>query len=330
MSHPLARRWYSTRPAPLPLRPLAWLYAGIADARAARQRAAARHLPVPVIVVGNVAVGGTGKTPCTLWLVEKFRELGHCPGILSRGHGGGGPFPCKVETDTPAATCGDEPVLLKRRAQVPLVCAPDRVAAGHALLAAYPEVDVLVCDDGLQHYALARDMEFCVIDAARGFGNGWRLPAGPLRDPPERANACELLLVNGGEATPYGPKALRFDLLGGLACRVGDGEQRALAEFVGARVCAVAGIGRPQRFFDMLAAHGLAPECRAFADHHRYRAADLAFAGDAPVLMTEKDAVKCEQLALANLWYMPVSAQFDTAAAARVTQSLAALFSEPE
>lgn len=321
----LERRWYARQAPPVALRPLARLYARAADRRAIRQRAAAQRLPVPVVVIGNVAVGGTGKTPCVLWVVEALRELGHRPGILSRGYGGRGPFPCAVDTDTPVARCGDEPALLARRSGVPLACAPDRIAAGRMLLAAHPEVDVLVCDDGLQHYRLERDLEFCVIDGVRGYGNGWRLPAGPLREAIERAGRCALLLVNGADATPYGARALRFDLVADGARQVGGRDTRPLDSFAVGRVCAVAGIGRPERFFETLRAQGLAPETRVFPDHHRYRVDDFSFAGGAPVLMTEKDAVKCEDFGLSNLWCVPVTARFDVTAAARVSACLAGL-----
>lgn len=306
----LERRWYQARPPATALRPLACLYGALADARGRRQRAASERLPVPVIVVGNVAVGGTGKTPCVMWTVAALRNLGRVPGVLSRGYGGRGPFPCLVDRDTPAARCGDEAALIARRCGVALACAPDRVRAGRALLAAHREVDVLVCDDGLQHYRLQRDLEFCVIDGARGFGNGWRLPAGPLREPARRADECAALLVNGADAAPYGPRARRFDLEGNLARRLGGEEERPLSSFVGAPVCAVAGIGHPARFFSSLHRAGLRPGVRAFRDHHRYRAGDFAFARGAPVLMTEKDAVKCEGLVPGQLWAVPVSARF--------------------
>ncbi|TAM10141.1 MAG: tetraacyldisaccharide 4'-kinase [Nevskiaceae bacterium] len=322
----LERIWYQSVRPPWLLRSLSRLYARIADRRAARHKAAAVRLPVPVVVVGNVAVGGTGKTPCVLWVVRLLQERGHRPGILSRGYRGRGPFPCVVTAATTARTCGDEPLLLARRSGVPVVCAPDRIAAGRTLLAAFPDVDVLVCDDGLQHYALARDLEFCVVDGVRGFGNGWRLPAGPLREMPERAARCALQLVNGGAAAGGGSGAVRFDLELGMAQRVGGPQQRPLAEFAAGPVYAVAGIGRPERFFAALRAAGLAPVTRAFADHHAYRAQDFAFAGGAPVLMTEKDAVKCEALGVAALWSVPATVRATVSDAARVTQCLARVF----
>ncbi|HEU0195754.1 MAG TPA: tetraacyldisaccharide 4'-kinase, partial [Nevskiaceae bacterium] len=263
----LERHWYRDEPPPRWLQPLSRLYASVAERRAQRQRAVAQRLPVPVVVVGNVAVGGTGKTPCVLWIVAALQAMGRHPGILSRGYGGRGPFPLTVDAQTAPVICGDEPSLLARRARVPLACAPDRVAAGRHLLAAHPEVDVLVCDDGLQHYRLARDLEFCVVDAARGFGNGWRLPAGPLREPRTRAEACALLLVNGCAAAAYGLNSACFDLVADGVRRVGGAEQRSFADFAAHEVCAVAGIGRPQRFFNLLRQRGLTVHGRAFADH---------------------------------------------------------------
>ncbi|HEX7381744.1 MAG TPA: tetraacyldisaccharide 4'-kinase [Nevskiaceae bacterium] len=318
----LERRWYEARPPMAVLRPLACAYGAVADARARRQRDAAESLPVPVVVVGNVAVGGTGKTPCVIWMVGELRKLGREPGVLSRGYGGRGPFPCLVDRDMRAVRCGDEAALIARRCGVPVACAPDRVLAGRALLAAHRDVDVLVCDDGLQHYRLRRDLELCVVDGARGFGNGWRLPAGPLREPASRAHECAVQLVNGADAAPYGPHALRFDLRGECAQNLDSAERRSLESFADAPVCAVAGIGHPERFFTALRQAGLRPRVRAFADHHRYRARDFAFAGDAPVLMTEKDAVKCEGLAPGKLWMVPVDARFAPAAAARVVELL--------
>ncbi len=321
----LMETWWRQQPPPLSLRVLETPYAAIADALAHRRKASAMRLPVPVIVVGNIAVGGTGKTPVTLALVEMLRALGAKPGVLSRGYGGRGPFPLLVTVDAAPRAAGDEPVLMAQRAAVPLCVAPSRAEAGRTLLAAHPEVDVLLCDDGLQHYALARDLEFCVVDGARGHGNGHRLPAGPLREPIARAQQCTLLLVNGGDPAPYGAKALRFDLVADNAIHLVTGERRALSAFAATTVDAVAGIGNPQRFFDLLAMQGMTVRAHAFADHHDFTADDLAFAGDAPVLMTEKDAVKCRALNLSaggNLWCVPVTVRFSQNAYARVQECL--------
>lgn len=328
MSRWLQALWWRAATPPWPLRALAWLYGQVADALATRRKASAQRLPVPVVVIGNIAVGGTGKTPVTLAVVEMLRDLGARPGILSRGYGGAGPFPLQVTAETPAQQAGDEPLLMAQRAGVPLWVAPSRVAAGRVLLAAHPEVDVLVCDDGLQHYTLSRDLEFCVVDGGRGHGNGHRLPAGPLREPPARAAQCALLLVNGAEASGYGPKALRFDLQAEHACHLHTGQRRPLRDFRGQTVEAMAGIGHPQRFFDALTAQGLAVRPHAFADHHAFQAQDLAWPGDAPVFMTEKDAVKCRALSLPgsrDYWFVPVTAVFSPSSHERVQECLRTL-----
>lgn len=322
--------WWRTAPPPAPLRLLEALYSRVADGIAMRRRTGATRLPVPVVIIGNIAVGGTGKTPATLMVVELLRALGATPGVLSRGYGGSGPFPAAVTASTASTLAGDEPVLMAQRARVPLWVAPSRVSAGQALLATHPEVDVLVCDDGLQHYALARDVEICVIDGARGHGNGHRLPAGPLREWPARATQCDLLLVNGADAAGYGESALRFDLVMGDAMPLQGGSARALSSFAGAPLYALAGIGNPQRFFDGLRALGLAPMVQAFTDHHAYRAEELQFDGDAPVLITEKDAVKIRALALPQpqrFWVVPVTAVMSQAARQRVQECLASALS---
>lgn len=316
--------WWRDAAPPRALRLLETLYAAVADALAARRKVRAARLPVPVIVVGNIAVGGTGKTPITLALIEQLRALGATPGVLSRGYGGAGPFPLQVTPATAPAQCGDEPLLIAQRAGVPVCVAPSRVVAGLALLAAHPEVDVLLCDDGLQHYALVRDLELCVMDGTRGHGNGHRLPAGPLREPPVRMAACALVLVNGADAGPHGPQALRFDLVADHALALHTGERRPLSAFAGRAVDAVAGIGHPQRFFDLLRRAGMQVRGHAFADHHAFSPADLAFAEALPVLMTEKDAVKCRALAQpANpLWCVPVTAVFSQEGHTRMQECL--------
>lgn len=318
----LERVWYRSEPPPLTLQMLATVYGCIADARAWRQRARAQSLPVPVIVVGNIVVGGTGKTPCVLWLVQCLRELGYTPGVISRGYGGKGPFPHRVRSTDAAAVCGDEPLLLVQRTAVPLTVAPDRLAAARLLLTGQPQVDVLICDDGLQHYRLARDMELCVIDGVRGHGNGWRLPAGPLREAPARTQRVSLVLVNGADAAPYGDNALRFDLHLQDAVNLSSGEQCPLSEFAAAPAYAMAGIGYPQRFFNALRNEGLNIQTQAFADHHVFTAADFPGIGGVPVLMTEKDAVKCRSFVASNLWAVPASLHFEAAAEMRMRQYL--------
>ncbi|MDB5988536.1 MAG: tetraacyldisaccharide 4-kinase [Nevskia sp.] len=323
----LERIWYRDTPPPGWLRPLARFYAWLSTRIAARKRAHAQHLSVPVIVVGNIAIGGTGKTPVTLWLVQELLRMGRRPGIVSRGYGGVGPFPREVSAESATSECGDEPVLLASRIDAPVIVAPDRVAAAQLLLQQYPQTDVLICDDGLQHYALARDFEICVIDGARGYGNGCLLPAGPLRETKARAQAVQLLLINGGDTAPYGERAERFDLRIGEAINLLSGEARPLTAFADSGAAAIAGIGNPQRFFAALRASGLEVDEHGFPDHYVYSPEDLFFAGDAPLLMTEKDAVKCQVFARPNWWQVPAQLQFGEAAAARIRAQLQALLS---
>lgn len=326
MKHWLERRWYAAPgSAPVWLRPLAALYGAISLARRRRLQAAAIRLPVPVIVVGNISVGGTGKTPLVIALVELLRSWGWSPGVVSRGYGGHAPrYPWRVDAaDGDPAQCGDEPLLIAQRTGCPVVVAPDRVAAARQLLPL--GVDIIVSDDGLQHYRLARDVEICVVDGGRGLGNQALLPAGPLRETPARLAEVDLVVVNGGgwRTAPCAPiidMALQLDEAWALA----GGARRALDSFVGVPVHAVAGIGNPERFFAALEAHGLRIERHVFADHHRYRASELRFADGAPVLMTEKDAIKCRAFADLRYWAVPVQARIGGLDQLRMRECIAA------
>jgi tetraacyldisaccharide 4'-kinase len=324
----LQRRWYDAeRPPPVCLRPLAAAFSSIAAARRARQRAAAEALPVPVIVVGNISVGGTGKTPFVTWLVRELLDLGWKPGIVSRGYGGHAPrYPWPVTADSKAAEVGDEPLLLARRCAVPVVVAPDRRAAALQLLAC-GTVDVVVADDGLQHYRLPRDLEFCVVDGRRGLGNGALLPAGPLREPPARLTTVDCVVVNGAgwRPEPGVPGVCMHLHLGEAVSLQAPARRQPLSALAGRRVHAFAGIGRPQRFFDALEEQGLRVQPHERPDHHRYTAADFAGLDPAPLLMTEKDAVKCAGLVPADSWMVPVDAVLTAEDAARVRELLARL-----
>ncbi|MCX7891864.1 MAG: tetraacyldisaccharide 4'-kinase [Burkholderiales bacterium] len=315
-----ARHWYRLSPVSLALAPLALVFGLAVRLRRGAFRAGllrATRLRVPVVVVGNLTVGGAGKTPLVLWLERELRRRGFRPGIVARGYGAADAGPAAVPKGGDPARYGDEPVLLAERAGVPVWIGADRVAAARALLAAHPQCDVLILDDGLQHYALARDVEIAVEDD-RGHGNGLLLPAGPLREPASRP--VDATVVNGGPARP-GAFAMRLVPAGLFA--IGEPRRPAdPAELAGKRVHAVAGIGNPGRFFATLAGLGIAAEPHAFPDHHPFTAADLAFPGAEAVVMTEKDAVKCARLGVAGLYALRVEAEVDPRLAELVAKRL--------
>ena len=315
----LQERWYRRRLAPALwfLAPLSLLFLLVSALRRLAYRCGwlpALRLPVPVVVVGNLTVGGAGKTPLVLWLAGELQRMGWRPGIVSRGYGAAAPGPCAVTPDAAPGRVGDEPLLLARRSGLPVWIGRDRVAAARALLARHPEVDLLLCDDGLQHYRLARDVEIAVFDG-RGAGNGWRLPLGPLREPLARLEAVNALVFNGApdhrvlKAVPHLPDfAMRLEP--GEFYHLGDPARRCTAEqLAGKRLHAVAGIGDPGRFFRTLAQMGLEFTPHPFPDHHAYEAGELRFAEGDVVLMTEKDGVKCASFDLGEAWVLPVEAR---------------------
>jgi tetraacyldisaccharide 4'-kinase len=266
------------------------------------------HPGIPVIVVGNVVAGGSGKTPLVLWIAEFLRSRGWSPAIVSRGFGARLEAPRAATVASGATEVGDEPVLLARRSGCPVWVGPDRVRVIEALRAQHPDVDVVILDDGLQHYRLRRDLEIAVVDA-RGFGNGFLLPAGPLREPPSRLRSVGTVVSHESSITGYSMK-----LDGETLHRMTDARERcSVRDFAGQKVHAVAGIGHPNRFFLHLARLGLKPVPHPFPDHHPFRAADLEFGDEAPVLLTEKDAVKLRHTARPNWWVLPVTARLDPA-----------------
>lgn len=307
MSTALARAWYRGHPALFLLAPLSLAYALVIRLRELCYRLGllrTQRFAVPVIVIGNITVGGTGKTPLTLALVQQLQASGYRPGIVSRGYGGrAATYPLLLGPDTVPAEGGDEPVMIARRCGVPVVVDPLRSRAVRHLLQ-NTDCDLVLCDDGLQHLALGRDIEIAVIDGARGLGNGWLLPAGPLREPATRLRRVDHVVVNG-EASAW-PGSVAMRLVPGVWQRAGEGA--ASLPTPGCRIHAVAGIGNPDRFFSQLRAAGFDVLAHEFPDHHAYVATDLAFGDALPVVMTEKDWVKCRDLSLRNAWYVPVSA----------------------
>ena len=307
------RIWYQTPDPPLFLVLLSLVYRLVTKIRKLAYQRNLLHtsgVAVPVLVVGNLSVGGTGKTPLIIWLVAFLRKHGYHPGVISRGYGGQ-----LSKTSTPAllprnanpVLYGDEAVLIASRTACPVVIGKSRLSAARHLLSV-SNCDIILSDDGLQHLALQRDIEILVVDGMRQFGNQHCLPAGPLREPLSRINTIDLLVCNGN----HFPGAFRMDLVGQTLTNLLDQQQQPVSFLRDKPLHVVTGIGNPQRFFQSLKLQGLDFDTRTFPDHHNYTAANLQFDDDSPILMTEKDAVKCYHLANRKIWMLPVEAQFDS------------------
>ena len=301
--------WYGRHPVRVVLLPLGWLFKAVAWARRAAYRSgllAVYRAPVPVIVIGNITVGGTGKTPLVIWLAQLLEAYGFKPGIVSRGYGGRArTWPQQVRADSDPVTVGDEAVVIARRTGLPIAVGPSRHQDIEALLR-YSDTNIVISDDGLQHYALERDIEIATLDGVRRTGNGACLPAGPLREPDDRLEEVDLVVTRGLAARGEFAMRYRVDFAQAMA---GNGARQALDAFSPKTVHAVAGVGHPEGFFALLKRAGLHVIPHAFPDHHQFRAQDLDFGDDAPVLMTEKDAVKCEHFADERCWVVPLEVE---------------------
>jgi tetraacyldisaccharide 4'-kinase len=315
----IQRTWYEGGKSYVALLPLAGLYWLIIEVRRFLYRIGAlrtHSASVPVIVVGNVTAGGTGKTPTVVWLAQALRDSGFAPGIVSRGYGGSrSGTSMRVDAESDPAVVGDEPVLIAMRTGCPVVVDEDRARAASMLVD--DGADLVIADDGLQHYALHRDYEICVIDGSRGIGNGLLLPAGPMRETVARIEQVDQVLVNGrlrqnssGMPTEL-QNAIEFDLVASEVCRLNGSLTRPIDRFAGSTVHGVAAIGNPSRFFDLLRSHGIQVIEHAFPDHARISASELDFADNFDILMTEKDAVKFGQRTPDRFWYVPVDANID-------------------
>lgn len=292
-----------------------WLFIGLSCVRRfCLLRYRQKYLPTPVVVVGNISVGGTGKTPLIIAMVKWLQQQGYNPGVISRGYGGKAPaYPYLLDAQSTATEAGDEPLAIFQQTNAAVVVGADRIASGKLL--EDQGCDILLSDDGLQHYRLGRDIEIAVVDGVRGLGNGWRIPVGPLREPANRLKSVDWVVVNSpaenfvlpsidGEAFFYVPMQIQPGEL--IHLKTGSTISRsALAD----NVNAVAGIGNPERFANTLRELGFVPQLHAFPDHFAFTADNLAFNNSMPVIMTEKDAVKCRSFARDDWFYLPVSAQ---------------------
>jgi tetraacyldisaccharide 4'-kinase len=309
LAQSIQRSWYQNSGLiTLILLPLSALFCAVAQIRRYLykfQLLKVTKLPVPVIVVGNISVGGTGKTPLVIAITQYLKANGFNPGVISRGYGGQAKqWPQAVTPESDPIQVGDETVLIANRCRCPVSVGPDRVAAAQALLAA-ESCDIIISDDGMQHYALARDIEIAVIDGERRLGNALCLPAGPLRELPSRLKSVDLIVTNGkgkGSECSMSLKSYAFH-------NIKDETQlRATDAFEGIAVEAVSGIGNNERFFQQLRDLGIQVRKHSFSDHHQYRENELQFDNSAPVLMTEKDAIKCKKFSMHDAWYLRVDA----------------------
>jgi len=301
--------WYGQQPLAFLFVPLSYLFSFVVQLRALGYKKGwlkSTRLSVPVIVVGNITVGGTGKTPVVIWLAELLKAAGYSPGVISRGYGGiASSWPQQVREDSDSRVVGDEAKILARRTACPVAVGPNRADSAQALID-YHQCDIIISDDGLQHYALQRDIEIALVDGERRYGNGYLLPAGPLREPEDRLKTVDFVICNG--LANKNEHSLK--VAGTEAVSVLDESKKVLLEsFIQTPCHALAGLGNPSRFFSHLKKFNVPFDAHIFPDHFTYNKVDISFDDEKPVLMTEKDAVKCTMIANEKHWYVPIKAQ---------------------
>lgn len=305
----LEHYWYQPGFLVWLLLPLSWLFCAVAVTRRKLYQLNVKKsysADAPVVVIGNIVAGGSGKTPLLISICEYIKQQGFKPGVVSRGYGGTVTGLKQLHDDDQAELVGDEPMMIYQRTRVPVVVGPDRAAAVNYLLD-NNKCDIVLSDDGLQHYRMRRDIEIAVVDTNRRFGNGFCLPAGPLREPVSRLAEVDLVVYNG--TSTGGAENCCYTLEIVELYRLGSGESSSLASFTGKSVHAVAGIGNPERFFTQLRDNDIDVVEHAFSDHHRYQQDDFSGWDDGCIIMTEKDAVKCSSLSLPDAWVVRVEAQ---------------------
>ncbi len=308
LSELLEETWYNKHPLAYFLLPLSWLYRFIIFVRKQIYKAGLMRVNkfnIPIIVIGNIVAGGTGKSPLTIWLVDYLKQKGRLPGVISRGYGGKlNNSVQQVRVDSNPELVGDEPIMIARKANCPVAIGKNRSKAVEGLLE-HENVDVIICDDGLQHHALGRDIEIAVIDGLRRHGNGFCIPAGPLREPVSRLKNVDMVVANARAQRGEFLMEYTYDDLVSLN---NPNITKPIQEFSQQTVNAVSGIASPEKFYSYLIRHDLKLIRHKFTDHHQYEYKDLQFDNDYPIIMTEKDAIKCEKFATDNIWYLPIKA----------------------
>lgn len=332
MAEWLQKQWVSMTTWHLVLMPLSWIFAAIIYVRLRLYQSGifkSYRLTVPVIVVGNINVGGTGKTPLVIWLATQLKSAGYYPGILSRGYGGNAKGVMEVQASSDPLAVGDEPVLIAMRTACPVYIGSNRIEAGESLLKAYPACDIIISDDGLQHYRMQRDVEIVVYDSVKGFGNGALLPAGPLRESITRLKTVDAIVSNGKVSIDHPElfdgmvKPIEMKLEAADFYQLSDNHLKSNANaFAQQKILAIAGIGNPSRFFQQLRDFGLHVETQAYPDHHKFKPQDFEHVKVDVVLMTEKDAVKCKGFAKSSYWVLPVNAVIEDGLMAIVLNKL--------